>query len=120
MNSLRFACLFGILLSILLVACTQQQRTQDLKEKTAQATAEAKRDTKAIAAGSRDGWNRDRPLDVNRATREQLITLPGVTSTMADRIVAGRPYKDPADLVTRHIVRKAEYDKISDRLVAKH
>lgn len=119
MNSFRFPCLFAILV-ILLVGCTRQQRTQDLKEKTAQATAEAKRDTKAIVAGIREGWNRDKPLDINSATKDQLITLPGVTAPLADRIIAGRPYKDPAELVTRHMLRKTTYDKIADRLVAKH
>lgn len=120
MNSFRFTCSFAILLVIFLIGCTQQQRTQDLKEKTAQATAEAKRDTKAIVAGIREGWSRDKPLDINSATKDQLITLPGVTAPLADRIIAGRPYKDPSDLVTRHILRKTAYDKIADRLVAKH
>jgi competence protein ComEA len=120
MNSLRFPYLCGILLLALLVACSQQQRTDNLKERTAQATAEAKRDTKAIAAGIREGWNRDKPLDVNSATREQLLTLPGMTAPLATRIIAGRPYNEPADLVTRHILQKKQYDKISARLIAKH
>ncbi len=120
MNLHRATSLFGILLLLLLAACTQQQRTQDLKERTAQATAEAKRDTKAIVAGIREGWSRDKPLDINSATKDQLVTLPGVTAPLADRIISGRPYKDPSDLVTRHILRKTQYDKISDRLVAKH
>jgi DNA uptake protein ComE-like DNA-binding protein len=121
MNSFRFPYFFTIILFLVFLSgCTQQQRTQDLKEKTAQATAEAKRDTKAIVAGIREGWNRDKPLDINSATKDQLVTLPGVTAPLADRIIAGRPYKDPADLVTRHIVRKTTYGKIADRLVAKH
>lgn len=104
----------------LLIGCSQQQRTEDIKEKTAQVTAEAKRDTRAVVAGIREGWNRDKPLDLNSATKEQLVMLPGVTAPIADRIIAGRPYNAPDDLLTRHILRKTQYDKISDRLVAKH
>jgi DNA uptake protein ComE-like DNA-binding protein len=117
MNLARVVC--AVLLGSALVGCSQQQRTEDLKEKTATVTAEAKRDAKAVAAGIREGWNRDKPLDLNSATKEQLQSLPGVTAPIADRILAGRPYNAPADLLTRHIVRKAEYDKISDRLTAK-
>ena len=118
MNLARALC--AVLLVSGLVACSQQQRTEDLKEQTAKMTAEAKRDAKAVAAGIREGWNRDKPLDLNSATKEQLQTLPGVTAPLADKIIAGRPYNAPDDLVTRHILRKPVYDKISDRLAAKH
>ncbi|MDT8068355.1 MAG: helix-hairpin-helix domain-containing protein [Terriglobia bacterium] len=98
--------------------CSQQQRTQDLKERTADATAEAKRDAKAVAQGIREGWNRDKPLNLNTATKEQLTSLPGVTAAEADRVIAGRPYKNPDELVTRHIIRKTEYDKFANRVTA--
>jgi DNA uptake protein ComE-like DNA-binding protein len=103
-----------------LAACTQNQNNpEELKEKTARATAELKVDAKAVAAGVREGWSRDKPLDVNTATREQLISLPGVTGVEADREIAGRPYNDPSELVTRRILPQSKYDKIADRLTAK-
>ena len=102
-----------------LAACTRKQNPEELKEKTARATAELKVDAKAVAAGVREGWSRDKPLDVNTATREQLISLPGVTGVEADREIAGRPYNDPSELVTRRILSQSKYDKIADRLVAK-
>jgi DNA uptake protein ComE-like DNA-binding protein len=100
-------------------ACAPNQNPQELQEKTARATAELKDNAKAVAAGVREGWSRDKPLDINSATREQLITLPGVTGTEADAVIAGRPYDDPGQLVTRHVLPKSEYDRISDRLTAK-
>ena len=109
----------AILLLAALAGCTQQQNSQDLKEKTAQATAEVKRDAKAVAAGIREGWSRDKPLDLNTATKEQLLSLPGVTAAEADRVIAGRPYKEPGEVVTRRIMPKTEYDKIADRVTAK-
>ena len=33
--------------------------------------------------------------------------------------LTGRPYNEPGELVTRRIMPKTEYDKISDRLTAK-
>ncbi len=119
MELLRYRQVSTILLLAALAGCTQPQNSQDLKEKTAQATAEVKRDAKAVAAGIREGWSRDNPLDLNTATKEQLQSLPGMTATEADRVIAGRPYNDANDLVKRHILPKAEYDKIADRVTAR-
>jgi hypothetical protein len=108
----------ALALLLALTACTRQN-PQDLKEKTARATEALKRDTRAIAAGIREGWSRDKPLDLNEATKEQLLTLPHMTPSEADRVIAGRPYRQPSDLTTRHILRKAEYDKIADLVKVK-
>jgi len=102
-----------------LAGCAPNQNPQELQEKTARATAELKDNAKAVAAGVREGWSRDRPLDINSATRDQLLSLPGVTGTEADALIAGRPYDETGQLVTRRIVPKSEYDRISDRLTAK-
>jgi DNA uptake protein ComE-like DNA-binding protein len=61
----------------------------------------------------------DKPLDINIATREQLLSLPDFTGAEADRVIAGRPYDDPGQLVNRHILTQSEYDKVADRLTAK-
>jgi competence protein ComEA len=116
---LYFRSVLTLVAVICCIACTANQNPQDLKEKTAQTTAELKRDAKAVAAGVREGWSRDKPLDLNSASKEQLLTLPGMTAAEADRVIAGRPYQQPEDLVTRRIMPKSEYDKIADRLKAK-
>jgi len=82
-------------------------------------TADAKKDAKAVAEGLREGWNRNKPLDLNTATRDQLRSLPGMTAEEADRVIAGRPYNEPGELVTRHIMPKTEYDKIADQVTAR-
>ncbi|PYX69743.1 MAG: hypothetical protein DMG72_20120 [Acidobacteria bacterium] len=119
MDFFRYRHVCTIVLLAALAGCTHQQNSQDLKEKTAQATADVKRDAKAVAAGIREGWSRDKPLDLNTATREQLLSLPGVTAAEADRVIAGRPYDEPGELVTRRIMPKTEYDKIADWVTAK-
>jgi competence protein ComEA len=119
MRLLNYLSLLMIASLIGLVACSSNQNSEDIKEKTAQATAEIKQGAKAVAEGVREGWSRDKPLNLNTATKDDLLKLPGITPAQADRIIAGRPYDDPKDLVTRRILPKTEYDKISDRLTAK-
>jgi len=109
----------AILLLVSLVSCIQPDNPQDLKEKTAKATENAKRDAKAVAEGIREGWSRDKPLNLNTATKDQLASLPGITSAEADRIIAERPYREPDELVSRHILPKSKYDRIADLVKAK-
>src|ERR1700688_2815586 len=111
----RHFLVFGIVLLCGLAACTANQNQQEVREKTTRATAELKGDAKAVAAGVREGWSRDKPLDINAATREQLISLPGITGAEADDVIAKRPYDDPGQLVTRHVLPQSKYDKIADR-----
>ena len=118
-NVLRYQNVFTVLLLAALAGCGQQQNSQDLKEQTAQATAEVKRDAKAVAAGISEGWSRDKPLDLNTASKEQLLSLPGVTAAEADRVIAGRPYNESGEVVTRGIMPKTEYEKIADRVTVK-
>lgn len=108
-------CTTLVLIILVCTSCTRQN-PQDLKEKTAHATAELKRDAKAVASGVREGWSKYKTQDVNSATKEQLMSLPGINEGDADRIIAARPYNRPDDLVTRHIISKKKYDRISDLL----
>jgi DNA uptake protein ComE-like DNA-binding protein len=102
------------------VACTTKENPDEIREKTAQATAEMRRDAKAMAEGVKEGWQNGKTIDLNTATRDQMLSLPGVTPHQADRIISGRPYDNSHDLVARHLVPEEEYDKIKDRLTASH
>ena len=58
-------------------------------------------------------------LDLNRAPARAIEELPGITPSMAARIVAGRPYDDPHALVERGILTPRELDRIADRVVVR-
>jgi DNA uptake protein ComE-like DNA-binding protein len=118
MNLCKISYAIGFVALMALTAC-QQQNSQDLREQTAKTTAELKSNAKAVAQGVKEGWNRNKSLDLNTATKDQLLSLPDLTEAQADKIIASRPYDDPNDLVKRRILRKAEYDKIADQVTAK-
>lgn len=111
---------FAVVLLLLAVGCTSQNPSPDeVREKTAQATSDIKRDAQALAQGVREGWNRDNPLDLNRASKDQLLSLPGMSSEAADRVIAGRPYSNAHELVSRRAISEQEYAKIRDQVTAK-
>src|SRR5258708_11377077 len=78
MEFLRYRQVPTILLLAALAGCTQPQNSQDLKEKTAQATAEVKRDAKAVAAGIPEGLSRGKPPNFNTAPKKPLQSPPGM------------------------------------------
>jgi DNA uptake protein ComE-like DNA-binding protein len=57
------------------------------------------------------------PIDLNRASLRAVERLPGITPSMAARIVAGRPYDDLNALVERGILTAREADRIADQVV---
>jgi DNA uptake protein ComE-like DNA-binding protein len=111
---------FAVAALLLVTGCTSQKPSPDeVREKTAQATSDIKQDAKALAQGVKEGWNRDQPLDINTAGKDQLLSLPGMSSEGADRIVAGRPYSSASQLVSRRVISEQEYDRIKDQVTAK-
>lgn len=55
-----------------------------------------------------------KPIDLNRASIEQLVALPGMSVTMAQQILEGRPYHDMTELMQRHILSDNAYDRIKN------
>jgi len=58
-------------------------------------------------------------IDLNSASRDELMTLDGIGEVRADAIIRSRPFRTKGELVDRHMIPEALYDKINDRLVAK-
>ena len=58
-------------------------------------------------------------LDINTATKDQLLAFPGIGQIYAEKIIQGRPYKMRSDLVRRKILPANVYTKIKDQIIAK-
>lgn len=104
-----------------IIACTNNKgdNPDEIRRRTAEATETMRRDAKAVADGVKEGMQRDnKAVNINKASREDLLTLPGITEHEADRIIAERPYDNADDLVRRRVIPESEYDKIRDRVIA--
>jgi hypothetical protein len=55
-------------------------------------------------------------VDLNRASREELAALPGLTPDDVERIVAGRPYSSRDDIRERGIVPRDRFEKVAPRV----
>ena len=83
----------GMLLAAMLAACStgesdnaQTGATGAAAGQSAGASAAATSSSAAAATGAF--------IDPDAASREQLMTIPGMTATTADALVAGRPYQN--------------------------
>lgn len=58
-------------------------------------------------------------VDINSASKKELMTLPGISDADADRIIAGRPYLSKVHLTTHNIVSRPVYENIKNLVIAK-
>jgi len=104
------------LMLVTCVACSPNQSPDQLRQQTAQATETLKRDTKAVAEGVREGLSSKKTIDLNKASKDDLLSLPGITAPRADRIMAERPYASTHQLVSRRVLSEQEYSQLQDRV----
>ena len=106
---------------------TRQQAaktTEELKQQSREAAGNIKKGAAvaqtqitAAAQGVKEGLSNKKTVDLNKASKDALASLPGITSQQADRIIAERPYASSHQLVTRSILSEDEYSQIQDRVV---
>jgi len=53
-----------------------------------------------------------KPVDLNRASIEQLVALPGMSVTLAQQIIEGRPYHSKTEFIQRHILSDTAYARV--------
>jgi competence protein ComEA len=58
-------------------------------------------------------------IDINSASKQELMTLSGIGDAYSQKIIDNRPYRGKNDLVRKNIIPQATYDKISDQIIAK-
>jgi len=57
-------------------------------------------------------------VDINHASIDELMKIPGMSRSWAGRIVRFRPYRSKLDLVNRGVVTSQVYDRIKDDVIA--
>lgn len=57
-------------------------------------------------------------MDINHATIDQLMQVPGITRVWAERIVRFRPFQTKRDLIEKGIVPGSVYSRIKDSVIA--
>jgi DNA uptake protein ComE-like DNA-binding protein len=57
-------------------------------------------------------------IDINHASVDELVKVPGLTRSWAERIVRFRPYHAKNDLLDKGVVSGEIYDRIKDYVVA--
>lgn len=58
------------------------------------------------------------PVDINSASKTQLMKVAGISAEYADKIIAGRPYVSKADLVTRKVIPEGVFAQIKRQIVS--
>ena len=86
---------------------------------TAGWAADPKATAKAIPAPEKKMEKAAELIDLNTATKEQLMTLTGVGETTAQQIIKNRPYAKKDQLKSKKILTEQAYDKIKDKIIAK-
>ena len=58
-------------------------------------------------------------IDLNSASRDDLMTLDGIGEVRADAIIRARPFRAKTELVERRLIPEALYEKIADKVMAR-
>lgn len=96
---------FGMLLPVAAFAGTGTATTSSTAHKSATHHSSSK--------------NASHKVDLNTASKEDLMKLPGVDDATADKIIASRPYTSKSELVKKNVLTQEEMKKIDAHVMAK-
>ena len=100
-QSLRLAALLGVL------ACPMLPHPASAQTPAPSASPAARTAPRAAAV---------KRIDINSATEKQLEALPGIGPARSRAIIAGRPYAELSELVTKKALTQPVLDGVKDRL----
>jgi competence protein ComEA len=106
------ALAFGLLTASPSMAQTAQPAAKADKMAPAPKAAPAADSKMAPAAKA------DAKIDINTATKEELMAFNGIGDKYSDKIIAGRPYARKDQLLSKNILPEATYKKIEAQVIA--
>ena len=105
------ALAFGLLTASPSMAQTPQPTAKS--DKMAPAPKAPATDSKMAPAPKADA-----KIDINTATKDELMAFNGIGDKYSDKIIAGRPYARKDQLVSKNILPEATYKKIEAQVIA--
>jgi DNA uptake protein ComE-like DNA-binding protein len=76
------------------------------------------RDSRGVPKTSETAPPPGERIDINHASLNELLKIPGMTRSWAGRIVRFRPYHTKLDLLERGVVTSQVYSRIKDYVIA--
>jgi len=119
--SLKLVSLLACFVLVSVAAFAQDKGTSKAPtaSSTSKSTASQASKSTTDAAKSAGTAASAEKLDINSATKKELMTLPGIGDALSQKIIDGRPYKAKNELTQKKIIPEATYAKISDLIIAK-
>jgi competence protein ComEA len=104
----------------LLTASPSMAQTAQPAAKSDKMAPAPKADSKMAPADSKmaPAAAKDAKIDINTATKDELMAFKGIGDKYSDKIIAGRPYARKDQLVSKNILPEATYKKIEAQVIA--
>ena len=104
------------IISALVLSCMSAPAEE--KESPARAAARKKAEERMKKGGGTTPATETKTglIELNTATKPQLMKLPGISEAEADKIIAGRPYFTKTQLRTKDIIPAATFYGIVERV----
>jgi competence protein ComEA len=114
----KFLMLAAVLGMLSMFSFGQAATTTTTKKETAKSSTMAADEKSDMASDKKAA--KANLVDINSASKDELVALPGIGDAYAQKIIDGRPYTSKAQLVSKKILPKATYEGVKAQIVAKH